>query len=264
MESALQKAMNEFDLEAMDASLQDAGAALSNAESTRAAGKAMKEGNYAKTGEELRKMDASELSKQERKAVSDQLKQAGEGMERRNMSDLAKLTEKMAKELEKSDCEGCKDSACQLAGACEKQGLRKGICQSLANKLSLLGMCKSECSGSCNSEKNGGDGTKKSNSPSSSWGTGAAGDPRTGEETELGGNRQMQKLDGIQGAGPSEVETIKTAEGDDAAPGRAYKDVYSEYRKISETVLETEPIPLGQRQIIRKYFESIRPHEGEK
>ena len=28
---------------------------------------------------------------------------------------------------------------------------------------------------------------------------------------------------------------------------------------MSEAVLESEPIPLGQRQTIRKYFELIRP-----
>ena len=34
----------------------------------------------------------------------------------------------------------------------------------------------------------------------------------------------------------------------------------------SESVLDTEPIPLGHRQAIRKYFELIRPQnaEGEK
>jgi len=32
---------------------------------------------------------------------------------------------------------------------------------------------------------------------------------------------------------------------------------------MSEAVLETEPIPLGQRQMIRRYFESIRPSDGE-
>jgi len=32
-------------------------------------------------------------------------------------------------------------------------------------------------------------------------------------------------------------------------------------RKISDAVLESEPIPLGYRQSIRRYFESIRPQE---
>ena len=30
---------------------------------------------------------------------------------------------------------------------------------------------------------------------------------------------------------------------------------------MSEAVLESEPIPLGQRQVIRRYFELIRPSQ---
>jgi hypothetical protein len=32
---------------------------------------------------------------------------------------------------------------------------------------------------------------------------------------------------------------------------------------MSEAVLESEPIPLGHRQTIRKYFELIRPNHDE-
>ena len=32
---------------------------------------------------------------------------------------------------------------------------------------------------------------------------------------------------------------------------------------MSEAVLENEQIPLGHRQTIRRYFESIRPQQGE-
>ena len=42
---------------------------------------------------------------------------------------------------------------------------------------------------------------------------------------------------------------------------RAYRETYDKFRKISEAVLESEPIPLGHRQTIRRYFESIRPRE---
>ena len=44
---------------------------------------------------------------------------------------------------------------------------------------------------------------------------------------------------------------------------RGYREAYQKYRKMSEAVLEGEAIPLGQRQMIRKYFELIRPQNGD-
>jgi hypothetical protein len=39
--------------------------------------------------------------------------------------------------------------------------------------------------------------------------------------------------------------------------------MYQKYRKLSEAVLDSEPIPLGHRQTIRRYFELIRPQDLE-
>ena len=44
---------------------------------------------------------------------------------------------------------------------------------------------------------------------------------------------------------------------------RDYRATYDKYRKISEAVLDSEPIPLGHRQTIRRYFEAIRPTDAE-
>jgi hypothetical protein len=44
---------------------------------------------------------------------------------------------------------------------------------------------------------------------------------------------------------------------------RAYRDQYQKYRRMTEAALNTEPIPLGQRQTIRRYFELIRPEGSE-
>ncbi|MGL6195183.1 MAG: hypothetical protein ACRC2T_10225, partial [Thermoguttaceae bacterium] len=222
MESALDKAINEFNLEAMDASLQEIGEALSAAESTRSAGQELKEGNLGKALEELEKMDTSSMSKQERKAVSEQLKKASSEATRRNQKELSSSTQKMSECTESGNCEGSKESACEIAGMCKKQSLRKGICQSLGNKLALLSMCKSECAGAGSScDKNGGNNTAKSNKGSQNWGTGAAGDPRTGQETNLDSNRQTMQVSGIQGAGPSEFETLKSSQGEEGSTSRS-------------------------------------------
>ena len=58
------------------------------------------------------------------------------------------------------------------------------------------------------------------------------------------------------------METTHSPEGRQQA-ARATKESYQKYKKMSEEVLDTEPIPLGHRQAIRKYFELIRPQGGD-
>ena len=58
------------------------------------------------------------------------------------------------------------------------------------------------------------------------------------------------------------METTHSPEGKQKA-ARAYKESYDKYKKMSEEVLDSEPIPLGHRQTIRKYFELIRPSGGD-
>ena len=263
MEAAANAMISEYNLEAMDASLQEIADALSASESTRSVSRALKDGNYAKAAGELKAANFGDMSKPERNAVARQLKQAAANMQRRNQSNLSKMTEKLSDALQEGNCEDACDSACEIAGVCEKQGLRKGICQALGGKLALLSLCKSDCAGACQGRnqgnKNGGQNNDQSNSPSSNWGTGTAGRPDVGEETNLSGNRDLKQITGIQGAGPSEYEKIVSNEGTEEQSTRSYSEAFEEFRKMSESVLETEPIPLGQRRMIRQYFESIRP-----
>ena len=87
----------------------------------------------------------------------------------------------------------------------------------------------------------------------------AASNSPTGEDkTKLDSRRREENLTGAQGDGPSERETLASDEArQDAA--RSYRERYAEYRKQMEEVLDSEPLPLGHRETVRKYFESIRP-----
>jgi hypothetical protein len=62
--------------------------------------------------------------------------------------------------------------------------------------------------------------------------------------------------------GDSDVETTTTPEARQRA-GREYKEKYQKFRKESETVVDGEPIPLGHRQTVKKYFELIRPSNAD-
>jgi hypothetical protein len=117
----------------------------------------------------------------------------------------------------------------------------------------------------CNCQNNGGARIKqpsKSNDPSSSWGRAISGNT-DGEKTKLNGKRNEVQLTGTPGAeGDSDVETTATPEARQKA-AREYKEKFEKFKKESETVVDGEPIPLGHRQMVKKYFELIRPSNSE-
>jgi hypothetical protein len=83
-----------------------------------------------------------------------------------------------------------------------------------------------------------------------------------GELTKLDSARQKEQIKGEMGEGESETETTHMPEGRQAA-ARAYREQYQKYRRLTEAALDAEPIPLGHRQTIRRYFELIRPQGDE-
>jgi hypothetical protein len=271
LENAISQSVEEFNIEAMDASLRDLASALENAAATRNASKAIKDGDYVRAAEELEQVDLETMSQREKNAVGNELYKASDAMERRKQEQLAKLTRKLAEEIKQGDCAGCKNTACQFAGICRKQCSRKGMCDKLNCQLAKLGLCKSQCAGACSSCPNKGQCSSgqmsefgqaqtDQNGFGQMTGSQAAGDPRTGPETNLDGLREKKQISGILGEGFSEIETEISSEHGDEKSSRSFAKKYREYSKQAESILESEPIPLEQRQVIRRYFESIRPN----
>jgi hypothetical protein len=136
--------------------------------------------------------------------------------------------------------------------------------------LAQLGLCKSQCAGACAScSKRGECGSQQSAETGSDHigsgqsgslaGSAPGGNPLNGSETNLDSLREQKEVTGIRGEGSSEVETELSAEQTETAKKRLNAETYQEFRKQTESVLDSEPIPFGQRQVIRRYFESIRP-----
>jgi len=95
-------------------------------------------------------------------------------------------------------------------------------------------------------------------------GTGTGIDPNHfGAQTQLDANHQQVKITGTAGEGASEKQTEstndphmeKTASGVDQAQFDAYK-------KLSDQATEDENLPVADRQMIKKYFEDIRPQSN--
>lgn len=257
MQASIQEQQAQFNTGMMEQQLQSLGEAMSAAQNLEAAAKALMEGKMDKAAQELEKLDNPKLDRKETKAVTDKLKKAAQQMEKNGTPSLAKATSEFSEGLEKADgtCEG---AAKKLAGECKKCEGRKKI----SDLLKACCNCLSECKGNC--QKNSfakGNKRQKSEKSSTTFGMGTSGNI-DGEKTDLNAKRNEEKITGQQGDGESDIETTHEVEGQQQA-ARGYKDVYQKYRKISETVLDSEEIPLGHRQMIRKYFELIRPENGD-
>ena len=164
---------------------------------------------------------------------------------------------KMAKGLE-----GLKNGMAQ-------QAQRQAQSHALGTQMAQLGEAKNEMAG--NGEGQGQDGKMPGSSGLSlartlqqqkgGKGAGSDSDPnRFGEQTQLDSANQQMKLTGTAGDGASQKQTERTnsphmettASGIDAAQ-------FSAYEKMSEQATQDENLPVADRQMIKRYFENIRP-----
>ena len=92
-----------------------------------------------------------------------------------------------------------------------------------------------------------------------------AGDERgaqgSGEDSGRLTGGKREQLRGQEGRGPD----VKKIFSDAAKKGFAregWRDVYVEYSRVADDMLEQESIPPGRRRVVTQYFESIRPRKG--
>ena len=73
---------------------------------------------------------------------------------------------------------------------------------------------------------------------------------------------EKTKLQGQYGKGRATV--VGTFKGDPskAAPSTEYGQAFSGYQQEADDALNKEEIPLGQKDAVRDYFESVRPKQG--
>ncbi len=255
MQAALQAEQAKHNPAAIDAQLQAVGEALALAEPLAEAGQALSSGNYEKAAQELEKAEAPELDRKTEKAVKEKLEAAAKQMSSDGQNSLSAATAEMSRGLG-GDGKKFSEGSSKLAGEARKQGKRKKLTDLLKKQCNCLGECKSECE--CNGSSTG----KGKGKGGKNFGLAGSGN-ELGEKTAMFGNRKIEKITGKQSdSGETEVETTHSPEGEQTAQ-REYRQNYAKYKKISESVLENEPIPLGHRQTIRRYFESIRPDQTE-
>jgi hypothetical protein len=258
MQAEMQALADQLNVAALDGELSSLGAALAAATAFEGAGKALQEGKLEKAAKELEKMEEVKLTPKEAKALEEKLKQLSKKMGEAGQGSLSEAVGDLADSLKGGNGKVGKASK-GLAKKINNAVKRKKVNDLLTAQLEDLKECKCDCQG------NGGAKIKmasKSNSPSSSWGRGISGNV-DGEKTNLNGKRNEVQLSGTPSdEGDSDVETTTTPEARQRA-GREYKEKYQKFRKESETVVDGEPIPLGHRQTVKKYFELIRPSNAD-
>lgn len=269
MQQKMQEMMASMNIAAMDAQLAEVAEAMAGAQAFKAASDALKKEDLDKAAEALENVNPENMERTESRPTSEKLSLSAASAKKKGMGKFSETLEQLSQSVKSGDCEGTCKNCDSLAKTVKKHSLCKSMCKMLGSKCNKLGECKKLCSGNCNKSGNGacqGQGTNlaqgqtnnKSNNPSKKAGAKSAGNIN-GDKTKLDGELQMAKLTGQMGVdGDSEFETETSQEAQEQAQRRA-KEAFAKYQKMSEAVLESEPIPLGHRQTIRKYFELIRP-----
>jgi hypothetical protein len=258
MMADVQAMANQLNIAALDGQLSSLGTALAASQAFEGAGKALQEGKLEKAAKELEKIDEVNLTPKEAKALEEKLKELKKQMGDAGQGSLSEALGELADALK-----GGKGKVGQAAKNLAKK-INNAVKRKKANDL-LTALNEEFKEGKCQCQANGGLKIKqpqKSNDPSSNWGRAVSGNT-DGEKTKLNSKRNELQLTGTPGAeGESDVETTASPEARQKA-AREYKEKFEKFRKESETVVDGEPIPLGHRQMVKKYFELIRPSNSD-
>jgi hypothetical protein len=229
--------------------LQQLAEAFRSVPATELTGRMLQQRQYAEAAEEFaaKPPDLSEAS-----TLAEQLKPLALKMKEQGQPDLAQTTEQLDKAIQDADQTAAQEAADQLASLAQQMALRMALASQLASQTNQLSEAKAF-------SLSGGKNASRSEQPRQTWGRGTAGDPLVGESTSLNGQRRLEEVTGTAGEGPSQRERVRATEGKAEQAERPFREVYSEFRRQAEDVLLHEPLPLGHRQMIRQYFESIRP-----
>ena len=257
MEASLQHMQQQLNDPLATAELQQIGNALSLSEAMAAAGAALSKAEFEQAADELEKLEMPELDRQTEKAVTEQLDNLKPGsQDGAPRSKAQSAASQVSQGLSQGSRSKFRDGMVGLAGEARKQSQKRKLFDLLRKQCQCLSECKGECESEC---RNQAESNKKGGSKA---GTAASGNQPGDKTSQLKTNPQMNITGQESASGDAEIETLSGDEQQQEAV-RSYRQRAEEYEALSESVLESESIPLGHRQTIRKYFELIRPNDAE-
>jgi hypothetical protein len=255
MQAAIASVLDDYNLEAVDAVLQALGQALESVEAMQGVSGSLARGDYRRAAEELDSLDPADIRREQSRAAAGKLKRLAKDLGTSVEAGVGESISQWQEALESPEAsrsEKIKTAAGQLARHCRSQAARKSIERQLRRQLADLDESKQRCAQRPNASQDSRQG----------WGRGTAGDPFGDHRTSIASQHRREELVGARGEGPAERE-VTQAMAQREWSGRSYREAYPEYEKMAEAVLQSEPLPLGYRQTIRRYFELIRPQNRE-
>lgn len=257
MEAELQAMQQQLQEQSSETTLKEIGEALSLAESMQSAGEALSKGDMDKAAQELQKLEMPEMDRKTQKAVTEKLDKAQKNAgQKKSSEEIKDAAQKMAEGVSSGNKSKFQEGAKSLASASKKQGQKKKLSDLLKKQCQCLSECKSECESECRMAAQG-------NKPGGKKAGKGSGGELLGEKTARNKTQKELKVTGTDsGQGDSETEN-ETAPEQTQEAVRQYQQNADKYEAMSESALESESIPLGHRQTIRRYFELIRPTGAE-
>lgn len=288
------QAMSDPQAEQTTQALQQTGQELASQEGSplEAAGGELANGNFINAAAELANLDVSQLDAGEAQQLSDQLEQMADAVEAAN----PELTEKLnqaAEALQRGDYDAAQQALDEAAQEMMQTGqqaafsqqasqaaqtMQEGAGQVMAAGGSQQGQAQAGQQGSGQSGENSGNDGSGSRSGeadgSSSPGDEAGSSPIEQDAVSDGGESTYEQIYAPQFAGgengeslglPSSGEdgetigqgpTTPSEDGESLVP---YTEVYSQYETINQQAIENGDVPFEFLQIIRNYFDSLKP-----
>jgi hypothetical protein len=264
LEAAIAAMQRELNIGAVDQHLQSLGSALMEAGPLEPSGQALRDARFDQAANELERAADVTIDEREARAVEQHATRVAKEMQAKGLNGLSEASLKMA-------------DGVRRGGAAQRQGVggiarevrdherRRRINQLMAQEQRRLQDCKDRVETRNLMEQKAKEEQAKAQSGSSK-GDKSRPDPvisakkSDDPEKPRGG---LERLNGIAGQGPSEVVDAPGTSPDGPRPARRpSQKVMQKFQRLSEAALEQEPIPLGHRRSIRRYFELIRPAAG--
>ena len=222
-------------------------------------GRQLKRGAYQEAATQLDKVaeDVPQFDPEKRQNLSDELKRGGDSLKNTDLDGLGGELSGAAEALDGDDSKSAKAKMGKASRKIRDFALLKNRNWRLAKLLSECQACKAGIAGVCSAAQ--GFTNALSKSPSNKAGKKTSVN-QFGELTSIDASLNLEHVTGVQGDGPSTVQTTKaSAEGQQSAV--SYKDAYTKYQKLSEDALTEEQIPLGYKFYVKRYFEAIKPSD---
>lgn len=265
-------ASSQSGLKDQNATWQKIADALQSSEATDSIGQLLQSKQFEQAKDQIQQLDASALSKEkltpaEITSLTEKLDAAAEAEQD---AELANVLKDLSAAIKDGNSEMAMQQMQDLAAESAKYQIELEQAEHLDELADQIAMGKQQLAIKSNSSGDGqmgGQGLNEETGRSES--KGGADSQKAGAKTagnidgpkaDLEGQRKLAELQGQFGEeGQVEVKTKSTDERPDFEITRQAQAVHSEYSRQLEADLQRQEVPAGHQDIVRKYFEAIRP-----